>query len=240
VINRRELLSLGAVALASPRSALAALTAPRFRSRPDLDAPTIHVIAVADEPVPGLIFVANANGAGTPGPMILAGDGELVWFEPRPGRQVMNFAAHPYGAQRVLAWWEGTVTGGHGAGEFVVLDTSYRELTRIRAGNGLQADFHEFSITPRGSAILTAYDDRGDLLDSIVQEVDVASGAVLFEWRASDHIAREESYVTAPDFAHLNAAALDRDGDFLISSRHTWTIYKVDRSTGAIRWRLGG
>jgi hypothetical protein len=240
VINRRELLSLGVVALASPRSALAALTAPRFRSRPDLDAPTIHVIAVADEPVPGLIFVANANGAGTPGPMILAGDGELVWFEPRPGRQVMNFAAHPYGAQRVLAWWEGTVTGGHGAGEFVVLDTSYRELTRIRAGNGLQADFHEFSITPRGSAILTAYDDRGDLLDSIVQEVDVASGAVLFEWRASDHIAREESYVTAPDFAHLNAAALDRDGDFLISSRHTWTIYKVDRSTGAIRWRLGG
>jgi hypothetical protein len=239
-MDRRRFLSVGAVALASPRSALAAVTAPRFRSRPDLDAPTIHVLAVGREPVPGLIFVANTNGAGQPGPMILAGDGQLVWFRPRPGLKVMNFAAHPYRSTRVLAWWEGTVTGGHGSGEFVLLDTRYRELTRVRAGNGLQADFHEFSITPRGSAILTAYDDQGDVLDSIVQEVDVATGAVLFEWRASDHIARDESYVTAPDFAHLNAAALDRDGNFLISSRHTWTVYRVDRATGEIVWRLGG
>jgi hypothetical protein len=239
-MDRRRFLSVGAVALTSPRSALGALTAPRFRSRPDLDAPTIHVLAVGAEPVPGLIFVANANGAGQPGPMILAGDGQLVWFEPRPGVQVMNFASHPYGGGRVLAWWEGKVTGGYGAGEFVLLDTHYRELTRIRGGNGLAADFHEFSITPRGSAILTAYDDRGDVIDSVVQEIDIATGTVLFEWRASDHIAREESYVTAADFAHLNAAALDRDGNVLISSRHTWTVYKVDRATGGIIWRLGG
>src|SRR5271163_4896239 len=26
----------------------------------------------------------------------------------------------------------------------------------------------------------------------------------------------------------------------LVSSRHTWTVYKVNRTTGAIIWRLGG
>jgi hypothetical protein len=243
-MDRLRFLSLGAVALASPRGALAALTAPRFRSRPDLDPPVVHVLQARTD-TPGLIFVANTNGAGQPGPMILTGDGELVWFEARPGKTVMNFASHAYENTRVLAWWEGTLNGGSGSGEYVLLDTHYKELTRIRAGNGLTADLHEFSITPQGTAIITAYDQNGGLLDSLVQEIDVATGELVFEWRASGHIALDESYVTAPvsgpyDFAHLNAAALDRDGNFLISSRHTWTIYKVDRTTGAVIWRLGG
>jgi len=243
-MDRRRFLSVGAVALAAPRSALAALTASRFRSRPDLDPPVVHVIK-AHTATAGLIFVANTNGAGQPGPMIMTGDGELVWFQARPGKTVMNFAVHPYRNTRVLAWWEGALNGGSGSGEYVVLDTNYRELTRISGGNGLAADLHEFSITPEGTAIITAYDVRGSLLDSLVQEIDVATGELLFEWRASDHIALDESYVTPPatgpyDFAHLNAAARDRDGNFLISSRHTWTVYKVDRSTGAVIWRLGG
>jgi hypothetical protein len=148
--------------------------------------------------------------------------------------------------QPVLAWWEGTSLGGHGSGQFILLGPDYRELTRVRAGNGLAADFHEFSITTRGSAILVAYDARSDgLLDSVVQEVDIASGEVLLEWRASDHIGLDENYVTPPatgpfDFAHLNAAAVDIDGNLLISSRHAWTVFKVDRSSGAVIWRLGG
>jgi hypothetical protein len=160
----------------------------------------------------------------------------------------MTFGAHALNGVQVLAWWEGgSVTAGHGSGEFVLLGPDYRELTRVRAGNGLTADFHEFSITPQGTAIITAYDPGagGTLLDSIVQEIDVATGAVLLEWRASDHVGLDETYAarggSGPfDFAHLNAAALDTDGNLLVSSRHTWTIYKVDRTTGATLWRLGG
>ena len=31
-----------------------------------------------------------------------------------------------------------------------MLDSSYREIMRIKAGNGYQADLHEMLITPRG------------------------------------------------------------------------------------------
>ena len=38
----------------------------------------------------------------------------------------------------------------------------------------------------------------------------------------------------------VNAVHLDTDGNLLISSRFTWTIYKVNLRTGAIMWQLGG
>ncbi len=219
---------------------------PRFRSAPALDPPVVHVVTAPRGTAPGFIFVANAEGAGQSGPMILDDDGELVWFTPRSGVTVMNFSAHTLGSDRVLAWWEGEIIGGHGSGEFVLAGPDYRELGRVRAGNGLPTDFHEFSITPQKTALLMAYAPTSDgkLLDSIVHEVDVTSGDVVFEWRASDHITLPESYVgsgDAPiDFAHLNAAALDSDGNVLISSRHASAIFKVDRKSGATIWRLGG
>ena len=42
------------------------------------------------------------------------------------------------------------------------------------------------------------------------------------------------------DDVHANAIELDRDGHLLVSARNTSAIYKVDRSTGDILWRLGG
>jgi hypothetical protein len=235
-----------ALALTAARPSFAGLlesAPPRFRSAPALDPPRVHVLNAPDMTAPGYIFISNTNGERQPGPMIIDDDGELVWFLPRPGLTVMNFNAHTLGGQRVLAWWEGALQGSHGAGEFVILGTDYRELTRVRAGDGLVTDFHEFSITPRDTALLVAYNDEGALLDSVVQEIEIASGDVLFEWRATDHIALDESYVTPTtgsyDFAHLNAAAVD-DGGLLISSRHAWTVYRVDRTTGEIVWRLGG
>jgi len=235
-----------ALALTAARPSFAGLlesAPPRFRSAPALDPARVHVLNAPDMTAPGYIFISNTNGERQPGPMIIDDDGELVWFLPRPGLTVMNFNAHTLGGQRVLAWWEGALQGSHGAGEFVILGTDYRELTRVRAGDGLVTDFHEFSITPRDTALLVAYNDDGALLDSVVQEIEIASGDVLFEWRATDHIALDESYVTPTtgsyDFAHLNAAAVD-DGGLLISSRHAWTVYRVDRTTGEIVWRLGG
>jgi outer membrane protein assembly factor BamB len=234
-----------ALGLTRAGSALAAAAPPpRFRSRPDLDPPRVHVITAPDMTAPGVVFVANTNGERQPGPMIIDDDGELIWFEPRPGLTVMNFNAHTLNGRPVLAWWEGALNGSHGTGAFVLVGRDYREVGRVAAGNGLATDFHEFSLTTRGTALLIAYVDDGQLLDSAVQEIDVATGQVLLDWRASDHIALDESYVTPTtasfDFAHLNAAAVDDDGHLLISSRHTWTVYKVDRTTGAILWRLGG
>ena len=98
---------------------------------------------------------------------------------------------------------------GHGFGEYVILDSSYREIARVRAGNGFRGDLHEFLISPQDTALLTAYvPARTDLSsiggpkysrvwDGIAQEVDIETGGVLFEWHSLEHVGIEESYVEA-------------------------------------------
>jgi len=86
------------------------------------------------------------------------------------------------------------------------------------------------------------------LTDSVFQEIDVRTGLVMYEWTSLDHVALGESYEPADrssteypyDFFHLNSIGLDSDGSLLISSRNTWTVYKLNPQTGQIVWRLGG
>src|SRR5919112_1833463 len=120
-------------------------------------------------------------------------------------------------------------------------------------------DAHEFQLTPSGTALLMAYVPvpwdtsklggrrDGIVEDCVIQEIDVATGTLLFEWHALGAIPLGESYRPAPkkrnqfhDPYHFNSVALDADGDFIVSARHTSTIYKIDRETGKIAWRLGG
>jgi outer membrane protein assembly factor BamB len=39
---------------------------------------------------------------------------------------------------------------------------------------------------------------------------------------------------------HLNSIDVTPDGNLLVSGRHTWALYKLDRATGDVMWRLGG
>jgi hypothetical protein len=227
-----------------------------FASRPDIVAPTLAVATPARGTAAGLVFAAASAGPGRRGPQIVDDAGELVWFRPLAKATAMNLRVQRWDGVPVLTWWEGAVTGGYGAGEYVIADSSYRVQKRIRAGNGYAADLHELQLTEEGTALLTIYavqpaDLRavggptdGRLLESIVQEVDLASGRVLLEWRARDHVALEESFaaVTADPFDHfhVNSIDVDRDGHLLVSARNTWAVYKLDRKTGAVIWRLGG
>jgi hypothetical protein len=40
--------------------------------------------------------------------------------------------------------------------------------------------------------------------------------------------------------SHLNSVEKSADGDYLISARHTDSVYKVSATNGSILWRLGG
>jgi Arylsulfotransferase (ASST) len=69
----------------------------------------------------------------------------------------------------------------------------------------------------------------------------------VFEWHSLGKIALRETFSRPTpnrrdpfDYAHANSVTLDTDGDFLMSARNTWAIYKIDRGTGSIHWRLGG
>jgi hypothetical protein len=164
-----------------------------------------------------------------------------------------------YKGRPVLTWWEGKVTAGHGIGEYVIFDASYRETGRVRAGNGYQGDLHEFLITPQGTALLTAYNPvpadlsalggpkYGAVWDGIAQEIDIETGRVLFEWHSLEHVGIEESYIEPPynpnhpyDYFHINSIDVEPDGNLLVCARNTWSVYKVERKSGEVLWRLGG
>ena len=129
----------------------------------------------------------------------------------------------------------------------------------MRTGNGYSFDLHEFTITPQGTALVMAYErferslaawggpKNAKIVDNIIQEIDIKTGQVLFEWHSFGNVSPDESGVPVPkqrgsewEYFHVNAIDIDRDGNFLISARNTSTIYKVNRTTGKIMWRLGG
>jgi len=231
-----------------------------FRSRPDLGPAAAEVTTRARETAPGYVFLAIKLGAGEYGPMILDDNGQIVWFGKHP--RARDFKMQYYRGRPVLTWWEGVVVQGHGEGEYVIFDDSYREVRRVRTGNGYTGDLHEFLITPEDTALLTAYapetadlssiggPEDGPVWGGIVQEVDIETGEVLFEWRSLDHVGIEESYRafrfppdnpgSRYDYFHINSIDVDHDDNLLISARNTWAVYKIDRKTGDVLWRLGG
>jgi len=189
--------------------------------------------------------------------MIIDDSGQLVWFG--KDRSARDFKMQYYRGRPVLTWWEGKVVQGHGVGEYVIFDGSYRESARVRAGNGFRAHLHEFLITAQDTALLTAYDavrmdlsavggpEDGAVWDGIAQEVDIETGEVLFEWHSLEHVGIEESYVEPPDnpeypydYFHINSIDVDHNNDLLVCARNTWTVYKVERNSGEVLWRLDG
>jgi Arylsulfotransferase (ASST) len=99
--------------------------------------------------------------------------------------------------------------------------------------------------SPAASASAAPVPER--YFDCVIVEVDLATGDRIFEWHSADHIGLDETYVQPGsdpertfDPVHSNAVELDTDGTLLLSARNTCAVYKIDRKTGRIRWRLGG
>jgi hypothetical protein len=189
------------------------------------------VAARARDTAPGYIFVAPEGGvAGQGGSMILDDRGQVVWFRPLQGShgRATNLKMQSYRGRPVLTWIE-TVPG-----EYVIFDDSYREIARLTAGDGRSGDHHEFLISPQDTALITIYNavprdlssvggsKDGLAWQGIIQELDIETGEVLFEWHSLDHV------------------DVDHDNNLLVSARETSTVYRIDRKSGEIIWRLGG
>ncbi len=233
-----------------------------FHSRSDLQPPVVSVTAQSPGVAPGAEFVAPYGGPGQAGPMILDQQGGLLWFKALPRyTSATNFRVQEYAGNPVLTWWQGDISvHGFGRGEDVIADSTYTDIAHVRAGNGDEADLHDFQLTPSGTALITAYDPilcnlssvggpaLGAVTDGLFQEVDVKTGLVMYEWTSLDHVGLDESYGSARasstsepfDFFHINSLSLDPDGSLLISARNTWTVYRLDGRSGQVLWRLGG
>jgi hypothetical protein len=234
----------------------------RFHSAPDIfPAATRRRVEAAGRAAGGYLFVGPAAvGGAQSGPQIVDDAGDPVWFRAQSrqgsGSWVTNVGVQSYRGAPVLTWWEGQVAGGYGRGEAVILDTAYREVARVRAANGRQMDLHELLLTDRGTALFTCAPaaveadlsaiggaSNGCVLESIFQEVEVHTGRLVREWQSLRHVEPAESYRTPSgtfDYLHLNSIDVTPDGNLLVSARHTWALYKLERESGAVMWRLGG
>lgn len=247
-----------------------------FKTRPDLTPPHIDVTtsdAGAGAEVPtdeDLVFLGvkdqRDKGAPMNGPLIVDAEGNPVWIAPQGDtRWPYDLRVQRYRGEPVLTWWRGdTHEFGYGEGEFVVMDQSYREIATVTTP-GTHADFHEATLTSDGSALLISYPmvqrdlsdlggpEDGYLRDSVVYEIDVATGKVLFRWSALENIPLTDSDVTldadeeeagtreAPyDPYHFNSVTEDGRDALLVSARNTQAVYRVKRSTGQVDWTLGG
>jgi hypothetical protein len=169
----------------------------------------------------------------------------------------LDFRVQQYQGKPVLTWWQGGVHHGQGQGDGFILDSSYKTVARVKAGNGYQADFHEFQLSRENTAFFVIYEPvradlrsvggpkNGSALDGIVQEVDIATGLVLFEWHSLGNIPPSESYAKPSkkepfDITHVNSVAEEKNGNLLVSSRDTHSALELERSSGKLLWRLGG
>ncbi len=188
--------------------------------------------------------------------MILSPSGQLIWFDQLPNAGfAYNFQEQQYQGQPVLTFWEGG--SGRGAGYDVMLNNRYQQIATVQPGGGWLSDEHDFELTPAGTALITVQKlvpgdlrpvggpRHGMVHDMGIQEVQVSTGQVVWQWDAMQHVSLGASYAGKPgrnpyDFLHMNSVQELPDGNLLVSSRHTWTVYEISRATGKVLWQLGG
>ncbi|MCW4459743.1 arylsulfotransferase family protein [Microbacterium sp. MPKO10] len=211
---------------------------------------------------PGYTFLSPRDSILTGA--IIDSSGEPIWIAPN-GVDTTDVRVQTYKGKPVLTFWEGRVASGNGHGTGRILDTSYTEIAAVHGGHGAIPDLHEFHLTDRDTALVTTYPVARLDLSSVggptdgyafacrVQEIDIATGRVLVDWNILDDIALDESKKridddddttgTSPEkaFDPIHVNSIDDDGDrLLISCRHTCALYAINRTTGALLWRLGG
>jgi len=203
--------------------------------------PPVTVLTQGADNGNGDIFISPFGDTSTyeNGPEIIGNQGNVIWFHPVPaGQEASDFRTQRYDGQPVLTWWQGTGLGGLAQGTDYIYNDRYQQIATVSAGNGLSADGHEFLITPWNTALILAYTTAtADLtsiggpadqtvIDGVVQEIDIRTGRVLFQWNSADHVpysASEQPLPASPatpwDWFHINAVHLAQDGN---GTRERW------------------
>ncbi|KAL8726634.1 MAG: hypothetical protein Q9166_006593 [cf. Caloplaca sp. 2 TL-2023] len=197
--------------------------------------------------IPGYIYLAINTVPGA-GPYVFDLNGTVVFNGAGKlgSGTIHDFQPCVYQKTPRFCLWNGTTALGYGTGNGLILDDHFKVIKTLPA-----SDYHEFKIFQSmdakrqnsDTALLTVYtpvkrdlsafgvpneDDQGWVVDCHLRAVDPVTNNVIFDWSSLDHVPLDESYV------------LPTGGDYLVSSRHTSTIYRVSGKDGSIVWRLGG
>jgi hypothetical protein len=209
------------------------------------DLPTY--IAVGSASSPGfVVFAAGKYG------LVIDNTGRVVWYNRFPSGVGLNFQAQPNG--RYVARPPPANPGDHGY--LVEIDPLGHVTRTLDCAGGLAPRIHDLIAQPDGTYWVMCDETRimdlsgvGGVADArvtgtVIQHVG-ATGALLFQWSPFDHFditdldASERSGANV-NWTHGNALDLDADGNLLVSFRNLNEITKIDVTSGAVVWRLGG
>ncbi|KAL2211250.1 hypothetical protein CC79DRAFT_1301095 [Sarocladium strictum] len=253
----------------------------QYRSRPDLAPPRLNITIPATNDVePGYLFLApfagfpdtptEQHGPRQAGPYIFRDNGDLIWS----GYGIYsiwstNFQAGRWKGKDVLFSFEGDHNAGygHGHGHITFVDHHYETIRELRAGNHKLVDKHEFHIVNEETGLIQIYQpvprdltpwgakpEQQWIVNAIIQELDIATGELLFEWSSLDHVQPDEAILPinpgqagsgynssdAWDYFHINSVDKDPEGNYLISARDACAVHKINGTDGSIIWRLNG
>ncbi|KAK3359570.1 ASST-domain-containing protein [Lasiosphaeria hispida] len=254
----------------------------QFRSRPDLAPPRLNITIPATKEVEkGYLFLApfagypdtpsEQHGPRQASPYIFRDNGDLVWsgYGNYYSIWATNFQAGRWKGKDIIFSFEGdhNPNYGHGHGHITFLDQHYETIRELRAGNHKLVDKHEFHIVNEETGLIQIYQptprdltswggssEQQWIVNAIIQELDITTGKLLFEWASLDHVSPDEAVLPlnpgqagsgynssdAWDYFHINSVDKDASGNYLISARDACAVHKINGTDGSIIWRLHG
>jgi hypothetical protein len=250
----------GTAGTASGSSATGSSGTHSFVTHPTWHVPWITTSTKDTDTTSGRIFL-SAQNSGQNAAYMVNGKGQIQWYHPTTGLAA-NTRVQTYKGHRVITFWQGGFSSppGAGRGEDLILNSSYKTLHTVRPGNGFQQkgfDLHDFTLTPQGTALAAVWTPvhanltsvggpaNGTAFDWIIQEIDVATGKVVWEWHSLGHVPIRYTYNNYTsgrplEYFHLNSIEQVKGGHIIISARNTWAVYSIDKKTGKVTWTLGG
>ncbi|KAF2098297.1 hypothetical protein NA57DRAFT_77086 [Rhizodiscina lignyota] len=241
-----------------------------FVSNPNVTAPVFNIITPAANGVANadyLFLGPKGDPVKRQRPTIVnATDLSIMWADTgNITGEPLDVRVQSYNGKDYITFFSGSDGGsGYGGGYYYMLDDKYSLAYNLSAQNiSVLGDFHEFQLTDNGTALITVYEPmpfnlsiidsdltNGFIVDSLFQELDIETGKLVFQWRASDHYQLNATYnplgVTGKrenagfDWFHINSVQKDQTGNYLVSSRHLHTVTYIEGQSGDIIWILGG
>lgn len=222
-------------------------------------------IDVSLDPSPGYIYLANLRRQGNENRsishylMVLDNEGVPTFYQ-KAGRS-FNFGRTNDGLRYYYHFTDnGLGRGSATDGIYSLLDISGEIVQEYTVQGDFPTQAHEFLQLENGHVMLLSQPVRvRDLSDYgghpealvaevVVQELDEDNN-IVFEWRSWEHVELidttriEELQYEPPEpvsYMHVNALAVDLDGNIILSARRFDELIKIDRETGDIIWRMGG
>jgi hypothetical protein len=175
----------------------------------------------------------------------------VVWYHRFPDGSGLNFQTQPNGHYVARP-----PASSSDPGRWIEIDPLGNVVRTMGCARGLVPRFHDLILLPDGSYWTMCDDIRtmdlrvlGGFADAQVMGTAIQrlspDGLLLFEWNPFDHFAltdlpASERAGRNVNWTHGNALDLTPDGQLLVSFRNLNEITRIDPTSGAVVWRMGG